>query len=291
MQRTTQLRATAFLFAALLIVPWIALRAADAPVVQSVWPAGKMPGVGAALPESEVPARGDGVIRVTNVSEPTLTVFRAPAAANAAPAVIICPGGAYQILAMNKEGTEIADWLNTLGITAIVLKYRVPKNMDGAFQDIQRAVRVVRSKHKEWNIDETRIGVMGFSAGGNLCARISTTHGTASYPPIDEVDRISDRPDFAVLVYPAYLGTNGNLAKNLPISEKVPPSFLAHSEDDKSFVAGSKLYDAALTAAKVPHEFALYPSGGHGYGLRCTKDAKAWSERCVAWLKTIRVIP
>ena len=101
----------------------------------------------------------------------------------------------------------------------------------------------------------------------------------------------SDRPDFAVLVYPAYLGANGHLAPNLTVSRKVPPSFIAHSEDDKSFVPGSKLYAAALAAAEVKHEFALYPTGGHGYGLRCTKDAKAWPDRCVAWLKIIGVLP
>ena len=279
------------LLTALLLAPLATLQGAEAPVVLPVWPTGKMPGVGAAAPETEATARGDGVVRVTNVSEPTLMVFRAPSATAPTPAMIICPGGAYQILAMNKEGTEIAAWLNTLGITGIVLKYRVPKNMDGALQDIQRAVRLVRARQKEWNVDVTRVGVMGFSAGGNLCARLSTTHGTASYPPLDDVDRIDDRPDFAVLVYPAYLGANGRLANNLTVSGKVPPSFIAHSEDDRSFVPGSKLYAVALAAAEVKHEFALYPTGGHGYGLRCTKDAKAWPDRCAAWLKIIRVLP
>ncbi len=279
------------LLAAFLLAPLAALHAAEEPPVLPVWPAGKMPGAGAAAPESEAPARGDGVIRVTNVSEPTLTVFRAPAATAPTPAVIICPGGAYQILAMNKEGTEIAAWLNTLGVTGIVLKYRVPKNMEGALQDLQRAVRLVRARQQEWNIDVTRVGVMGFSAGGNLCARLSTTHGTASYPPLDDVDRSDDRPAFTVLVYPAYLGAGGRVAQNLKVSGKAPPSFIAQSEDDKSFVAGTKLYVEALTAAKVPHEFALFPTGGHGYGLRCTQDAKAWPDRCAAWLKTIRVLP
>jgi len=259
--------------------------AAEVPVVLPVWPAGKMPGVGATAPEMEAPAKGDGVVRLTNVSEATLTVFRAPSTTVPAPAVIICPGGGYQILAINKEGTEVAAWLNTLGITGIVLKYRVPNNRDGALQDIQRAVRLVRSRQKEWNIDPARLGVMGFSAGGHLCARLSTTFGTASYPPIDDVDRLDDRPDFAVLVYPAYLGDKGNLAPNLTVSGTVPLSFIAHSEDDQNFIAGSKLYVAALTAAKVKHEFALYPTGGHGYGLHSAKDAKAWPDRCAAWLK------
>lgn len=279
------------LFTTMLLAPLAALQAADAPEVFNAWPAGKMPGSGAAAPEKEAPAKGDGVIRLTNVSEPGLTVFRAPSAKTPTPAVIICPGGGYHILAMNKEGTAVAAWLNTLGITGIVLKYRVPNNRDGALQDLQRAVRLARARHQEWNIDVTRVGVMGFSAGGHLCARLSTTHGNASYPPVDEVDRINDRPDFAVLVYPAYLGGNGRVAQDLAISAKVPPSFIAHSEDDKNFVAGSRCYVEALAAAKVPHEFALYPTGGHGYGLHSAKDAKAWPDRCAAWLQTIRVLP
>lgn len=274
----------------LLLAPLAALAALDAPVVFPVWPAGNMPGVATAAPEMEAPAKGDGVVRLTNVSEPTLTVFRVSSAKVPTPVVIICPGGGYHILAINKEGTEVAAWLNTLGITAIVLKYRVPGNRNGALQDIQRAVRLVRARQKEWNIDTARVGVMGFSAGGHLCARLSTTHGTASYPPLDDVDRLDDRPDFAVLVYPAYLDNNGYLAQDLTSSGKVPPSFIAHSEDDKKFIAGSKLFVDALAAAKVTHEFALYPTGGHGYGLHSAKEAKAWPERCAAWLKAIRVL-
>lgn len=277
--------------AALLLASLTVADAAETPVALPIWPSGKMPGATAAAPEMETPAKGDGVTRLTNVSEPTLTVFPAPSAASPAPAVIICPGGGYQILAMNKEGTAVAAWLNTLGVTGIVLKYRVPKNREGALQDIQRAVRLTRARHKEWNIDPSRVGVMGFSAGGHLCARLSTTHGTASYPPIDEVDRQDDRPDFAVLVYPAYLGDDGNLANDLTISNKAPSSFIAHSEDDKGFVKGSKRYVEALAAAKVTHEFALYQTGGHGYGLHSAKDAKAWPDRCATWLRTIQVLP
>lgn len=278
-----------FIAAFLLVAP-VSIRAADAPTVVPLWPAGKMPGIGAASPESEAPSKGDGVIRLTNVSEPTLTVFRAPAATAPTPAVIICPGGGYQILAMNKEGTDVATWLNTLGITGIVLKYRVPNNRNGALQDIQRAVRLVRSRQKEWNIEAHRVGVMGFSAGGHLCARMSTAHGTASYPAIDDVDRLNDRPDFTVLVYPAYLGENKNPEHNLTVSAKVPPTFIVHSDDDTKFIDGSKSYAKDLTAAGVPHEFALYPTGGHGYGLHSTKEAKVWPSTCAVWLKSIHAV-
>lgn len=282
---------TTFTLLTALLAPLAGLYAAETPMVLKVWPAGKMPGVGSAAPEMEAASKGDGVIRVTNVSEPTLTVFPAPSTTFSTPAVIICPGGGYQILAMNKEGTEIAAWLNTLGITGIVLKYRVPNNRLGALQDIQRAVRLVRARREEWKINPTRIGILGFSAGGHLCAHLSTANSVASYPPIDQIDDMSDRPDFAVMIYPAYLADKGRLASELTISGKTPPSFIAHSEDDRSYIAGSKCYIEALAEAKVPHEFALYPTGGHGYGLHCTKDAKAWPDRCAAWLQTIRVLP
>jgi acetyl esterase/lipase len=263
----------------------------ETPPSPSVWPSGKMPGKGAAEPEKEQPSKGDGVVRLTNVSEPTLTVYRAPASHHPAPAVIICPGGGYGILAINKEGSEIAAWLNTLGITGIVLKYRVPNNRDGALQDIQRTVRLVRAHQKEWNIDTAKVGVMGFSAGGHLSARLSTNYETAAYPAIDATDKLSSRPDFVVLVYPAYLNKEDHLAPELPISSKTPPTLIIHSEDDKSFVPGSRIYVAALQEKHVPHEFQLFVTGGHGYGLRCEKEARAWPQRCQEWLTKIKVLP
>lgn len=262
-----------------------------APEVIPVWPSGKRPGLGAKEAEKETPSKGDGVVRLTNVSEPTLTIYPAPSAQKPAPAVIICPGGGYQILAINKEGSEIAAWLNTLGITGIVLKYRVPQNREGALQDLQRAVRLARSQQKDWNIDAARIGVMGFSAGGHLCARLATNHGSPFYAPIDDADKLSDRPDFAVLVYPAYLDQQKRLAADLPVSGNTPPTFLIHSDDDKSYLAGSKFFAQALSDAKVKHEFALYPTGGHGYGLHSKGDAKAWPERCAQWLERMQIRP
>lgn len=242
-----------------------------------------MPGSGAKEPEAVKPAT-DAFTRVTNVSEPTLTVYRAPASAKPAPVMLICPGGGYSYVVVDKEGSEIAAWLNTLGITGIVLKYRVPSNRAGAFQDVQRAMRLVRSHAEEWNVDAKQLGVIGFSAGGHLCARLSTNYETAAYPAIDAVDQLSCRPDFVVLVYPAYLGNEGQLAPELPVSAQVPPTFIVHSEDDKAYVEGSKLYDAALTLNGVPHEYALYQTGGHGYGLHCEREAKVWPERCQQWL-------
>lgn len=247
-----------------------------------------MPGRGAHEPEApQAPERTDAT-RITNISRPTLTVFPAPKKAAPAPAMIVCPGGGYSYVVYDKEGTEIAAWLNASGITALVLKYRVPHNRDGALQDIQRSLSLARAHAADWNLDPNRLGVIGFSAGGNLAAKASTRFDERSYPAIDAADQQSCRPDFAMLVYPAYLDDrNGHLATDLNLKASIPPTLIVHSEDDKTFVPGSKLYDAALTEANVAHEFLLYPTGGHGYGLRCTRDARAWPDAALAWLKRV----
>lgn len=262
-------------------------------IIQALWPKDKMPGQGAKEPEKELPSRGDNVRRLTNISEPMITVFKVSRAnKNAAtPAVIICPGGAYGILAYDKEGTEIAAWVNTIGMTAVVLKYRVPNNMEGAFQDIQRAIRLVRHNSSAWSIDPQRVGVMGFSAGGHLSARLSNNYEKSSYQKIDEVDEGKLRPDFAVLVYPAYLSQGGEkLGKDFLVNEKTPPTFVTHVEDDKPFIAGSKLYVAALQAAKVPSEFFLCADGGHGFALRSKKEIKVWPKKCQDWLVRVGIL-
>ncbi len=205
--------------------------------------------------------------------------------------MIICPGGGYGKLAMNKEGSEIAAWLNSLGITAIVLKYRVPNNRAGAFQDAQRAMRLVRAHHSDWNIDPHRIGIIGFSAGGHLAAVLSASQDDETYKPIDDADALGFRPDFAILVYPAYLAdTDGRLAHEFKISSMIPPMLIIHSGDDSKYVAGSKVLAGELEAAKLPHRFLLYPTGGHGYGLRCEKDAKVWPVDAKDWLLENKIL-
>jgi acetyl esterase/lipase len=255
-------------------------------VVVSLWPKGAMPGQAAAGPERAMPARGDNVLRLTDISEPSFTVYKV-AAEKPTPAVIICPGGGYGILAYDKEGTEVAAWLNSLGITGIVLKYRVPKNQDGAFQDIQRAIRIVRQRSTEWNIARDRVGAMGFSAGGHLAARLSTLGGPATYPRLDESDDQPLKPDFAILVYPAYLD-QGMVGL---VNAKTAPTFIAHAEDDKTFIKGSKVYHEALVAAKVSTQFFKVATGGHGHGLRSEKEIKAWPDQCQTWLKQIGMLP
>lgn len=275
--------------------PTTAKAAEPAPTATvNVWPDGKMPGKGASKPESERPPRGDDAVRITDVSTPTLTIFPAPAkdgGKSAAPAMIISPGGGYSYVVVNKEGSEIAAWLNANGITGIVLKYRCPNNREGALQDIQRSLSLVRANAARWNVDPNRLGVIGFSAGGNLSAKASNQFDNRSYPAIDAVDDQSCRPDFAVLVYPAYLGSDGKVASDLNLKAKIPPTLIVHSEDDKSHVVGSKLYHAALVEAKHPVEFKNYPTGGHGYGLRSTKDARVWPEDALAWMNSIGMTP
>lgn len=255
-------------------------------IVVSLWPKGAMPGQAGKGTERTLPARGDAVVRLTDISEPSFTVYQA-AAAKPAPAVIISPGGGYGGLAYNKEGTEVAAWLNSLGITGVVLKYRVPNNRDGAFQDIQRAIRIVRHRATEWKIDRTRVGVMGFSAGGHLSARLSVLAGPATYARLDAADDEPLRPDFAVLGYPAYLDEG-----LVPlVDSRTAPTFIAHAEDDKRFIKGSDAFFAALKGTKTPHAFFRCATGGHGHGLRSEKDVKAWPEQCQEWLMKVGVLP
>ena len=248
-----------------------------------VWTEGKMPGNAASEPETDQPNKPDGVQRITNISRPTLSLF--PAKNKNAPAVIVCPGGGYNYVTYNKEGTEVAEWLNSLGFTALVLKYRTPKNRDGAFQDLQRALSLTRANAKKWNINPKKIGVIGFSAGGHLAAKTSNLFDTRSYSPIDAVDRQSVRPDFVILVYPAYLEREGKIAAELNLKAKIPPTLIVHNEDDKTFILGTKIYEAALTEAKIKHKFLFYQTGGHGYGLRSDKEAGRWTKDAAEWLQ------
>lgn len=267
-----------------LILP--ALLCADSRL--DVWPEGKMPGEAATEPEAEV-LRNDGFTRITNVSRPTLTVFPATRPDGKwAPAVIICPGGGYHYTVIDKEGSEIAAWLNSAGITALVLKYRTPKNREGALQDLQRSIRLVRARATEWAIDPDRLGVMGFSAGGHVAARVNSLFDTSAYASIDEVDQESARPDFTILVYPAYLDDGkGSVSPELNVKAKIPPTLIVHTEDDKNHVTGSRIYHEALNAAKVPHDIKIYPTGGHGYGLHCEGDARAWPGDALKWLREV----
>ena len=253
-----------------------------------IWPLGKMPGAGAKEPEGNMPDRPDGVRRITNVSTPTIEIFSA--ANKNSPAVIVSPGGGYSYVSYSKEGTEVAKWLNAHGITALVLKYRVPDNRDGVLSDIQRTIRLARANAKAWNIDPKRLGVMGFSAGGHASARASSDFDQPSYAAVDPIDKYSARPDFVMLIYPAYLEKDGKIATELNLKAKIPPTLIVSTEDDKSYVLGCKIYHAALDNAKITNKFLLYPTGGHGYGLRSDKAVKTWPEDALVWLREVKIL-
>lgn len=297
LMRTHLLWTTCCLLALHLTLPTVA----SCQSIVNLWPEGQMPGrVTATGTESDTSTAesnrvaGKSVIRLGNVAEPTLAVYL-PKENNTGAAVLICPGGGYHILAMDLEGTEVAEWLNTLGVAGIVLKYRVPRGGTDVpaepLMDAQRALSLIRSRAAEWSIDPQRIGVLGFSAGGNLAARLSTSHARPAYPAIDGIDQASPLPDFSLLIYPAYLfdkdaPTDKLLTDNLPIDEHTPPAFITMAQDDPVDSENALRYALALKRASRPVELHLYASGGHGYGLRPTEvPATRWTEPAAAWLK------
>jgi acetyl esterase/lipase len=242
---------------------------------------------------------GRRLVRLTNVSNPTITVYK-PSGKDSGAAVLVFPGGAYRILAIDLEGTEVCDWLNSIGVTCVLLKYRVPDSgplpkSSAALEDAQRALGMVRAHAAEWHIDPQRVGVLGFSAGAHLAAALSTHFEKRRYEPIDSADQMSCRPDFAVIVYPGYLAlSEQNFALNpeIHVTEKTPSSFITQAEDDPVHVENATVYFLALKNAKVPVEMHLYAQGGHGYGLRRTElPATRWPQLVEGWLRTIHVLP
>jgi acetyl esterase/lipase len=238
---------------------------------------------------------GRSIIRLGNVSNPTITLYQ-PRENSSRQAVVVFPGGGYAILAIDLEGTEICEWLNSIHVTCVLLKYRVPNSgpypkSAAALQDAQRAVGIVRAHAADWHVDPQRIGVLGFSAGAHLAAALSTHFDNRLYDPVDSADQQSCRPDFALLIYPGYLALaeqNFVLNPDLPVSGQTPPEFLVQAEDDFAHVENSLLYYRALKNAKVSVEMHLYAQGGHGYGLRPTAlPVTRWPELAEKWLRTI----
>jgi acetyl esterase/lipase len=269
-------------------------------LVLPIWP-GKVPGDYGTIGEERIRPPSDAPTKdakwLTNVTEPTITVFRPAKDKNTGAAMLICPGGGYWNLAWDLEGEEVAAWLNTVGVTGIVLKYRVPRRpgqpeplpAPGPLLEAQRALSLVRSKAREWGIDPSRIGMVGFSAGGHLALATATHFDQRAYEPIDDIDHVSCRPDFAVAVYPGYLveGGTGRLASYMHIAARTPPVFLVHASDDTVASAEhSVTMYLALKRAGVPAELHVYAAGGHGFGVRKSgRPCCTWTERCVAWLQ------
>ncbi len=252
----------------------------------------------------------DGILIVSNVSIPSLTIYRPAKAIDKAAAIIICPGGGYSVLAAGHEGSEVAKVLNEWGIVCFVLKYRLPdekimiNKTIGPLQDAQRAIQVVRQNAKQWNVDPGKIGIMGFSAGGHLASTASTHFNK---PVIDNPANTSLRPDFSVLVYPVisftdsltHMGSRNNLVGENPSAEKIqeysnelqvngqtPPAFLVHASDDDGVKVGNSIqYYEALTRNNIPAELRLYPWGGHGFGMNNKTTSDGWMNRLRTWLK------
>lgn len=240
---------------------------------------------------------GKPVLRITGVCEPTITIYHPAKEIANGSAMVVCPGGGYNILAYDLEGDEICQWLNELGITAVLLKYRVPRREglqkhEAALQDVQRAISYVRSKAEELGINDDRIGVMGFSAGAHLAATVSNNFAQKTYPQIDSSDRFSCRPDFCLLVYPAYLsGEEFKVAPEVQPNQATPPTMIVQTEDDKSHINSSLFYYYALKEAEVPARMHLYSKGGHGYGLRDTGAAvNEWPRRAEDWFRELGIL-
>lgn len=292
--------AVALFFGSFMPTPAIAAE----PLVVDLWP-GKVPG--------DVGIRGQETSRVhqsplvgptrliTNVTRPTLTVYRPDPGRNTGTAMVICPGGGYWDLYWELEGEEVAAWLNSAGMTGIILKYRCPRRPGeperdppiGPQLDAQRAVSLVRSRAAEWGIDPKRIGLVGFSAGGHLAIATATNFGKRLYDPIDAVDEVSPRPDFAIACYPGYLKVKDKdaIRPELHIPPDTPPILLAHASDDGEHHGGSSPENSAimylaLKRAGIPTELHIFATGDHDFGVR--QDEKlptSWTELCVKWLR------
>lgn len=223
----------------------------------------------------------DDILRIQQMPVPTLQKFPVVKSPKGK-VIIVCPGGGYQILAVNHEGTEIAQWLNALGYTAYVLRYRVPDNREGALQDVQRAIRIARAENPG-----KQVGVMGFSAGASLTARAATRFQSPCYTATDETDTQSARPDFAALIYPAYMdeGEHHTLTPELTITEQTPPFFVFQTADDH-YGNSALVISQALRNHKIPVQLHIYEKGGHGYGLRANlaEAASKWPKLMEEWL-------
>ena len=280
----------------------LAIQAAKPTYSQNIWPS-TAPGEKGDVGEERLAPPKDGstkpIYRYHNVTVPTLDFYPAPKNKNTGATVIVCPGGGYHILAWDLEGTEICEWLNSIGVNGVLLKYRVPRRKgrvkhDAPHQDVQRTFGIVRSKATEWNIDPDRIGILGFSAGGHLSATASTNYQKRTYERIDCADDLSCRPDFTVLVYPAYLvdnETKSKLESEIKVDKNTPPAFMVHAGNDRIPAEGSIQYYLALRKAGVEAELHVHPLGGHGFGMRKSEfPVHKWTDRCGEWMKSIGLL-
>jgi len=293
-----------------LIISTISVRAQEEKI--KLWE-GKIPNKISDTSYIEWMSKGDNIMQI---SDPTLSVFLPNKGKANGTAVMICPGGGYSFLSFENEGFQVASWLNDLGITAFILKYRLPNDaiMEdksiGPLQDAQRAVRLIRRKAHKWNINPQKIGVIGFSAGGHLAASLATHFDEKVYTPDD---KLSARPDFSILVYPvitmkekyAHQGSKRNLlgkdpnkdlieffSNELMVTANTPPTFLIHAADDQTVpVENSLMYFNSLRTNDVPSELHIYQKGGHGFALKASESTEVlWTKACELWMKMMDVI-
>ncbi|HZE98542.1 MAG TPA: alpha/beta hydrolase [Planctomycetota bacterium] len=298
--------------AALLVLAlgtWAAAPAAG-PEVVDLWPGAPPGDAGIAGPEKDLELQVKGKSYevggrptrwITNVSKPALHVYRAAKDKDTGVSMLIAPGGGYHNLGWDVEGEEIAAWLNSLGITGIILKYRCPRRPgdekgvppSGPLKDAQRAVSLVRSRAAEWGLDPKKIGIVGFSAGGHLSGATATNFETRTYEAIDAIDQASCRPDFAVMLYSGYFQLNGALSPTIKTPAGIPPLFIAHATDDpiSDAIHSVTMYEA-MKKAGAPVELHIYATGGHGWGVRKVgHPCETWTDACVAWLKKGGFLP
>jgi acetyl esterase/lipase len=304
----TGLVVAALAAAGLAVAPAHTQSAPGPPIVLHLWPGAAPDDKGIAEAERayvyQSPLVGPTRL-ITNVTKPTLTVYRPASDRNTGTAMIIMPGGGYRNLFWELEGEEVADWLNAHGMTGVILKYRVPfrpgetRPPPGPLQDAQRAISLVRSRAAEWGINPTRIGTVGFSAGGHLAIASATRFEHRTYTPIDAIDRVSARPDFAIGCYSGYLKEEGK--DEVPAGMKyvpaaTPPILLAHASDDDAKAGGSDVENTvfmylALHRAKVPTEMHVYATGGHDFGVRQNeKLPSTWTTLALRWLQSLGLL-
>ena len=276
----------------------------------NVWPDGKMPDN--TFDKNEVvEIRKSGSRFFKGVPTPTLEVFLSKTADKNAGFVLVCPGGGYSIVSYDHEGTHVAERLAKSGVSAAVLKYRVPKFRTEALQDAQRAIRIIRANAGEWKFNPDKIVVIGFSAGANLSARVSTLYRENSYKKIDAIDAFSPKPNFTGLLYPAYcdessfqrfwgtkakvksvdFNTDYALSSELKVDAQTPPTFIMQAQNDKMWINSSIAYFLALKQFNVPVNLHIFDKGGHGFGMvRPNELIQQWFELFSAWLKKNEVI-
>jgi acetyl esterase/lipase len=266
-----------------------------------LWPEGVPDEASLDLPaESSADKDNDGIVRVSHVSEPKIRFFPAPEDANTGAAVVVCPGGGYSILAISHEGTQVCEWLNSIGVNAVLLKYRIPRREglekhQAPLQDAQRALSLTRKNAANWKIDSKRIGILGFSAGGHLSAvALTNADRPRTYPAKPEIDSFSCRPDFAVLVYPAYLQSEEDpnaLAPEIRVTKETSPTFLVVAHGDQKWVESSVVFYLAMKRAGASAELHVHGKGGHGFGMKpIDEEVGNWPRLAEKWMRETGIL-